>query len=110
MLCEWFLGSRIIKLDSIIGYYEYSLPLFEFHIEMNYLGAKLKRNEIGEFYYISPGIRKGLIIEYTGKGKTVEKLFISPKNPYSFIDEIRHVLMLSYNKKIEEYKDKFYIN
>jgi hypothetical protein len=104
----WFSGSHEINLENIIGYYEYKLPLFEIHFEVNFLGGKLKRNEIGEFYYLSPGIRKGLIIEYN-QSNSFEKIFIVPKNKDDFIDTLRFNLIDNYTRKIDEFNQKFYV-
>ena len=104
----WFSGSREIAMQNIIGYFEYNEPLFEFHLEANFLGAKLTRNAIGEFYYLSPGIRKGLVIEYTN-GKLIERIFIVPKNMENFIDTLRLILIEIHTKNIESFNNRFYV-
>ena len=101
-------ASKEIDLENIIGYFEYKEPLFEFHLEANFVGAKVKRNNIGELYYFSPGVRDGLLIEYLNGGKT-EKIFITPKEKTKLIDSLRLVLFQNYNKKIEEYNGRYYI-
>lgn len=108
LLITYFTGSKSIQLQYILGFYYYTEPLFEFHIETSFLGSKLKRNNIGEFYYFSPGIRKGLIIEY-GSEFNVEKLFIAPKNTAEFIDSLRFTLLESFNKNIDEFNSKFFV-
>ena len=105
---NWFGGSREIELQNILGYFNYTDPLFEFHLEASYIGARLKRNAIGYFYYFSPGIRKGLILEYK-EGSEIEKIFIVPKNINKFIDTLRLILLHNYNRKIDEYKGKYFI-
>lgn len=104
----WFTGSKDIKLKDIKGYFYYKEPLFEFHLEANFIGAKLKRNKIGDFYYLSPGIRDGLIIEY-GNSTTIEKIFIVPKKREEFIDLLRWILLEVHHKNIKEYYNHFFI-
>ena len=105
---SYFGGSREIQIQDVVGYYDYTEPIFEFHLEASFPGAKLTRNNIGSFYYYSPGIRKGLILEYK-EGIEIERLFIVPKAKESFIDALRLNVMQFYDKKIDEFNGKFYI-
>lgn len=104
----WLSGSKEILLNDIKGYFFYKEPLFEFHLEANFIGAKLKRNKIGEFYYLTPGIRNGLIIEY-GQDAALKKIFITPKKVDKFIDSLRWVLIERHNKNIKEFNKHFFI-
>ena len=108
LIIKWWFGSSEIKLNTIQGYFEWKEPLFEFHLEANFLGAKLRRNEIGEFYYYSPGVRKGMVVEYSNRSND-EKLFIVPKKSNEFIDMLRITLMEKYGKKIEDFNNRFYV-
>ncbi len=105
---SWIFGSKEILLKDIKGYFFYKEPLFEFHLETNFIGAKLRRNKIGEFYSLTSGIRNGLIIEY-GQDTTLEKIFITPKKPDQFIDSLRWSLIKQYNRNIKEFNKHFFI-
>ena len=105
---KWFMGSFKIDYDNIVGYFDYTIPLFEVHLEVSWVGATIKRNNIGEFRLLSPGIRKGMIIE-CGKGNNIiELLFISPKHKDQFITELITILRNSVGYKFEEYKGRFF--
>ena len=108
LIIKWFAGKRDFRLDTIIGYFNYINPRFEVHFEASYIGAKLRRNVVGEFYFFSPGIRKGLMIECASSPE-IEKLFIVPKHAEKFIDELRLALKQNFNKKIEEFHGKNYV-
>ena len=108
LMIKWLTGKHEFRLNTIIGYYNYIDPRFEVHFEASYIGAKLKRNTEGEFYYFSLGIRKGLTIDYTSD-LHIEKFFIVPKHSEKFIDELRLLLMQNFNKKIAQFHGKFHV-
>lgn len=109
LLIKWAFGSKEIPIQSIKAYYEYEEPLFEVHMETRMIGAKITRNDIGSFYYFTPGIRKGLIIEYNPTGFQLERVLIVPKNESSFVNSLRMNILERGGKRIEEFNNKYYV-
>jgi hypothetical protein len=108
--CSWFGGSYNVDCDQIVGFFKYKLPLFEIHwSETNFIGTKITRKNIGEFFLLSPSLRTGLIIEIDKSFNNIEKIFITPKNHNKFIMELEKIVFESFGKKFEEFKGKYYL-
>lgn len=109
LLIKWAFGSKEVPLQTIKAYYDYEEPLFEVHLETRMIGSKITRNDIGSFYYFTPGIRRGLIIEYNPTGYQMERVLIVPNHQPSFINTLRMNILEKNHKRIEELNNKYYV-